>query len=355
MPLIEAQALLKEFRVFRRREGLRGAVLDLFHRRYDTLCAVDRVSFRIESGERVGYIGPNGAGKSTTLKMLTGILVPTSGRVTLGGLDPHRDRERCARRLGAVFGQRSQLWWDLAPIESLKLLASIYRVAPGALGERLAECEPTLQIGPLLHTPVRKLSLGQKMRCELAAALLHRPEVIFLDEPTIGLDLMAKEGIRRFLLEENRRRGTTLILTTHDLTDIEELCERVIIIDKGKLLYDGALRELKLRMGGSGSLVFQLIHPPDRNGSAPVPEAEWSSRALFELRTLTEGWPIHWAAEDGGAVRATFALGEVPRAEVIRRVLERFEVSDIAVVDVKIEDVIRRIYQGSGKKEPESR
>jgi ABC-2 type transport system ATP-binding protein len=350
MALIEAQGLTKEFRVFQRREGLRGALADLFHRRYRTLCAVDRVSFRIESGERVGYLGPNGAGKSTTLKMLTGILVPSSGSVRVGGLDPHRDRERCVRRLGAVFGQRSQLWWDLAPIESLRLLSSVYGLGPAHLERRLAELEEPLGIGQHLRTPVRKLSLGEKMRCELAAALLHSPEVVFLDEPTIGLDLLAKEGIRRFLLKENRERGATLILTTHDLSDIEELCERVIIIDRGKLLHDGPLRKLKEELGGSGSLVFHLLHSPTGNG--PFPGAEAGQAALPELQALTGDLSVVWSRDEGGALRATFSTGAVPRAEVIRRVLERFPVADITMAEVKIEDVIRRIYATAGKQEP---
>jgi len=334
--LIQAELLTKEFRVFKRREGVRGAVADLFSRRYETLRAVDGVSFRIDPGERVGYIGPNGAGKSTTIKMLTGILVPTSGKVALGGLDPHRDRDRCLHQLGAVFGQRSQLWWDLAPIESFRLLARIYGVDKDAFRRRLDELEAALGIAAFLRTPVRKLSLGEKMRCELAASLLHSPDVVFLDEPTIGLDLVAKEGIRRFLLEENRRRSTTLILTTHDLSDIEELCERVMIIDRGRLLYDGALAGLKKLVGGEGSLVFHLMEQraPERDS------------VLSRLTELTGGRPVAWSAENG-AFRATFDPAAVPRAEVIRRVLERFEVAEIAFAEVKIEDVIRTIYAKS--------
>ncbi|MBI4604946.1 MAG: ATP-binding cassette domain-containing protein [Planctomycetes bacterium] len=337
MTMIEAAELTKEFRVFQRREGLRGALQDIFSRRYETLRAVDRVSFRIERGERVGYIGPNGAGKSTTIKMLTGILVPTSGRVQVAGLDPHHDREACLRRIGAVFGQRSQLWWDLAPVESFRLLASVYGVERAAREARLAELEGALAIGPYLRTPVRKLSLGEKMRCELAAALLHSPEVVFLDEPTIGLDLVAKEGIRRFLLEENRRRGTTFILTTHDLSDIEELCERVIIIDRGRLVFDGRLEDLKRLVGGESSLVFRLAEP----GEGP----------LALLAELTRGLPVAWSSEDG-AFRATFDPRSVPRAEVIHRVLERLQASDIAFAEPKIEDVVRAVYARSRQGAP---
>jgi ABC-2 type transport system ATP-binding protein len=262
------------------------------------------------------------------------------------------------RRIGAVFGQRSQLWWDLAPIESFRLLASVYRVSREDFDRRMAEFEEPLGIREYLRTPVRKLSLGQKMRCELAAALLHRPEVVFLDEPTIGLDLTAKEGIRRFLLEENRSRGTTMLLTTHDLSDIEELCERVIIIDRGKLLYDGSLRELKERMGGSRSLVFRIGGPRRTDGAEEDPPAggggdggrSWPGgdgpSVLAALEALTAGSPVQWSVEGEGAYRATFPAGAVRRAEVIRRVLERFEVADIAMGEPKIEDVIRRIYAG---------
>lgn len=337
---IETSDLTKEFRVFERREGVRGALRDLVQRRYRTLRAVDSVTFSIREGERVGYIGPNGAGKSTTLKMLTGILVPTSGTVAIDGLDPHRDRTTCLRRIGAVFGQRSQLWWDLAPIESFRLLARIYGVTSADFDRRLAEFDELIELGPLLRTPVRKLSLGQKMRCELAAAVLHSPGFLFLDEPTIGLDLVAKEGIRRFLLEENRGRGTTLLLTTHDLTDVEELCDRVMIIDRGRVLYDGTLDGLKRQIGGGESLIFHLTP----SGEA-APEGTDGTPALTALEESTRGLPVEWSEEDSGAARATFGSEGVSRAEVIRRVIERFSVADITFSEVRIEDVIRRFYE----------
>jgi len=340
MAIIEVQDLTREFRVFQRREGVLGAVADLFQRRYETLRAVDAISFRIEKGERVGYIGPNGAGKSTTIKMLTGILFPTRGMVRVAGLDPHRQHEKCVRRIGAVFGQRSQLWWDLAPVEAYRLLGSIYGLGEEALKKRLSDFEAPLGIGEFLRLPVRKLSLGQKMRCELAAALLHSPDVVFLDEPTIGLDLMAKEGIRRFLLEENQKRGTTFILTTHDLSDIEELCERVIILDRGKILHDGGLKELKARLGGSGSLLFHFSAKGDGRWQAK----EETDHRLEELKALTAARQVTWSVEEEGAFRATFDPQDMPRAELIRQILERFDVADVAMAEVKIEDVIRRIY-----------
>ena len=249
MPIIEARGLSKDFKVFKRREGVGGAFQDLFKREYSTLKAVDDIDFSVEKGEMVGYIGANGAGKSTTIKMLTGILVPTKGFLEVNGFVPHQDRKEYTRDIGVVFGQRSQLWWDIAVIESYQLLAKIYRVSKEDYKKRLDKFIDILEIGPLLHTPVRKLSLGQRMRCELAGALLHNPSILFLDEPTIGLDVLAKVKIREFLREVNQEYKSTLILTTHDLGDIEALCSRVAIIDKGKMLYDGPLKALSQQWG----------------------------------------------------------------------------------------------------------
>ncbi|KNZ70991.1 ABC transporter [Thermincola ferriacetica] len=249
MPIIETEKLTKEFKVFNRREGLLGAVYDLFSRRYHTVKAVHELDFTVEEGEMVGYIGANGAGKSTTIKMLTGILTPTSGKVMVNGYSPFKEREKCTRGIGVVFGQRSQLWWDIAVIESFKLLRRIYEVPEKAFRRRLADFTEILDLGPLLNLPVRKLSLGQRMRCELAAALLHNPPLLFLDEPTIGLDVLAKEKIRDFLKRINKEENTTILLTTHDLGDIEALCPRVAIIDHGRMIYDGTLESLLKRWG----------------------------------------------------------------------------------------------------------
>ena len=230
---VEAVNLVKEFRTFQRREGLGGSVRDLFSRNYTRLKAVDSVTFTLAPGDMVGYIGPNGAGKSTSVKMLTGILVPTSGSVAANGFTPYRERMAYTRTIGAVFGQRTQLWWDIAVVESFRLLKKIYDVSDRDYEARMARFDEILEIKRYLHQPVRKLSLGERMRCDLAAALLHNPPLLFLDEPTIGLDLLAKESIREFLKEVNREYGTTVLLTTHDLSDIEELCSRLMIIDRG--------------------------------------------------------------------------------------------------------------------------
>ena len=257
-PIIEVQDLVKEFRTFRRREGVLGALQNLIVREYLTVHAVDHVSFSIEPGEMVGYIGANGAGKSTTIKILTGILSPTGGRVVSNGFVPYRERRHYTKHIGVVFGQRTQLWWDIAVIESFKLLKEIYEIPDQDYHRRLDVFSELLNLKEYLHTPVRKLSLGERMRCDLAASLLHNPPLLFLDEPTIGLDVVAKERIREFLKEINRTEGTTVLLTTHDLSDIEELSKRIIIIDKGRILFDGDLEQMKARLAKYNQVKFFL-------------------------------------------------------------------------------------------------
>lgn len=264
MSIIHVRSLTREFKTFKRREGVRGALQNLFVRDYQTLRAVDSISFDVERGEIVGYIGPNGAGKSTTVKMLTGILIPTSGEVVVNGLVPHRQRYQHTKQIGVVFGQRTQLWWDIAVIEAFKLLRRIYEIPLPDFETRLGKFEEILELSDFLHIPVRKLSLGQRMRCDLAASLLHNPPLVFLDEPTIGLDIAVKARVRDFIREINREYKTTVILTTHDLNDIEELCERVMIIDSGKIVYDGNLQVLKDRLGGKRRVMFDFYHPVSR-------------------------------------------------------------------------------------------
>src|ERR1700694_330743 len=246
--LIYVHDLCKHFRSFHRREGMWGSIQNLFVRDYRTIAAVDRVGFSIERGEMVGYIGRNGSDKSTSIKILTGILVPTSGEIRVNGFVPFRQRTAYVKTIGVVFGQRTQLWWDIAVIESFKLLRRIYDVSQRDFDERMEALNQILGIRDYLHTPVRKLSLGERMRCDLAAALLHNPPLLFLDEPTIGLDVVAKDHIRHFLRAINRQFQTTVLLTTHDLDDIEELCRRLLIIDRGRVLYDGPLALLKQRL-----------------------------------------------------------------------------------------------------------
>ncbi|MGE5603521.1 MAG: ABC transporter ATP-binding protein, partial [Nitrososphaerales archaeon] len=256
--MIEIRELRKDFRIYRHHRGGLGALRNLITREFSTVHAVDGVSFDIQAGELVGYLGPNGAGKSTTLKMLTGILVPTSGHLLVDGRVPWQQRREHVYHIGAVFGQRTGLWWDLPVVESMDLLRHIYRVPEPRYRQNMVLFAHLLGLDELLDKPVRSLSLGQRMRADLAAALLHDPKLLFLDEPTIGLDVVAKERIREFIRTVNRERGTTIILTTHDLGDVEKLCERVIMIDRGKIMYDGALETLRRRFGEGRVLVVDF-------------------------------------------------------------------------------------------------
>ena len=288
--------------------------------------AVDRISFEIERGAMVGYVGPNGAGKSTTVKMLTGILVPTSGRISVAGLEPSRRRIELARRIGVVFGQRSQLWWDLPLADSFELLRHIYRVPEQRHRENLERFTETLGLGEFAGTPVRQLSLGQRMRGELTAALLHDPEIVFLDEPTIGLDVVAKAAVRDFLAEVNRARGVTVLLTTHDLADIERLCSRLLIIDHGRLIWDGGLEDLKLRYGQERTMVVDL--------EEPAPPLEVAGARVVRV----EG-PRQWLA---------FRRDETSAAELTAAVAARARLIDLAIEETQIEEIVRRIYAAPG-------
>jgi ABC-2 type transport system ATP-binding protein len=326
-PIIEVRDLTKEFRTFRRREGVLGAFQNLFVREYHTVHAVDRVSFTIEPGEMVGYIGANGAGKSTTIKMLTGILVPTSGHVLANGFVPYRQRRRYTRHLGAVFGQRTQLWWDIAVVESFRLLKEIYEVSDEDYQKRLGVFSEILNVKEYLHTPVRKLSLGERMRCDLAASLLHSPPLLFLDEPTIGLDVVAKDRIREFLKEVNRTERTTVLLTTHDLADIEELCRRIIVIDKGKVLFDGSLATMKDRLAEYNQVKFLL---KDRAQLARLDFVSGNGHTLERVDELT--------------YVMRFDRRRYSTADVIRHLVNTVEVQDIFVEEEPIENIVKRIY-----------
>src|SRR5215831_4840370 len=263
MALIEAERLEKTFRVAHTRRGLLGALSSIVVRDYHDVHAVRDISFQIGPGEMVGCVGPNGAGKSTTIKMLTGILVPSAGHLEVFGQVPYRRRKQIARRIGVVFGQRTQLWWDLPLIDSLELLRYVYRVPAERYARNLRGLCDLLDLDPFLRTPVRQLSLGQRMRGDLAAALLHEPQILYLDEPTIGLDVVAKHRIRDFLRTINRDEGATILLTTHDMSDVEQLCSRLLIIDHGTLLYDGSLEQIRGRLGTERTLVVDLADDVD--------------------------------------------------------------------------------------------
>jgi len=323
MAIISAKNLSKHFKVAEHHRGAFGAVRNLFSRSYHTVKAVDGISFEIQPGELVGYIGPNGAGKSTTIKMLTGLLVPTGGQIQVNGFVPWRERRTYVGRVGAVFGQRTTLWWDLPVVESLGLLQHIYRIPAERFRENLAEFRVLLELDDFLDTPVRSLSLGQRMRADICAALLHDPDLLFLDEPTIGLDVVAKERIRTFIQHINQERGATVILTTHDVSDVEKLCQRVMIIDQGKLLYDGDLAALKARFGGQRRLRVEFAE------KYPNPRVEGAEIIERDGRWITYG----------------FKRGALSASTLIGRLSDRFRLRDLEVLEPEIEETIRRIYE----------
>ena len=322
MPIIETRDLRKVFRSVKRTPGALGAIKTLFSRETVERVAVEGVTMSLEAGELVGYIGPNGAGKSTTIKMLTGILVPTSGEIHVAGLVPHLERKKNARNIGVVFGQRSQLYWDLPLVESFELLRAIYAVPRDRYKANMAEFTELLEMGDFMNTPVRQLSLGQRMRGDFAAAMLHDPRIVYLDEPTIGLDVLAKEAIREFVARVNAERGTTFILTTHDLTDVERLCKRIVLIDEGRVIYDGGVEGIKEQYGTHRTLVVSLAGDPS---NVAVADAELESR-------------------EGNVVRLRFDRKAISADQLIRRVTERYAVNDVSIEEPELESIIRRIY-----------
>ncbi|MDF2934667.1 MAG: ATP-binding cassette protein [Paenibacillaceae bacterium] len=326
---IDVKNLRKDFRVQQNREGLGGALRDLFKREYKTITAVNEINFQIPRGEICGYIGENGAGKSTTIKMLTGILVPTSGELRVNGLVPYKDREAFVKGIGVVFGQRSQLWWDIGVIESFRLLKRVYRVDEQDFRKRLDELVDRLQLADILNRPVRKLSLGQRMRCELAASLLHNPSILFLDEPTIGLDVMVKAEIRDFLKSMNQRYETTILLTTHDLQDIEALCSRVVMLDDGNIIYDGGLEDLKTRWGRGKEIVLQLSQKA---------EPDFLSRLTMDLG-------VEWSMENELVAHIWVPFGRTNVSEVLGRVVGAVEIDDIRIIETQTDDIVREIYK----------
>ena len=322
MPQILVEALAKTYRVAERAPGLTGALRGLVRRRWRDVHALADVSFSLEAGELLAFIGPNGAGKSTTVKILSGILRPTSGRVEVGGLVPCEDRVRHVARIGVVFGQRSQLWWDLPVIDGFDLLADIYRVEPVHYRRRRDELVAMLRLEPLLDQPVRQLSLGQRMRAEFAAALLHDPAILFLDEPTIGLDAPSKLAVRAFVRRLNREQGVTVLLTTHDMHDVEALAERVIVIGQGRLLADGPFASLR-----AGALAERRLYI---DFAGPAPEL---AIAGVTVRGRTER-----------SLELAFDPARIPTAKLIAAIAAQHEVEDIHVDEPAIEEVITRFY-----------
>jgi ABC-2 type transport system ATP-binding protein len=324
--IIKVSELNKTFQAFDRREGVSGAIKDLFHRTYHDVVAVNQISFTVGEGELLGFIGPNGAGKSTSIKMLTGILKPTSGEISVLGFHPYLNREEYVKHIGVVFGQRTQLWWDIAVIESLKLLGSVYEVPEAEFKKRMEKLTDILELKEFLHTPVRKLSLGQRMRSDLAASLIHDPKVLFLDEPTVGLDAVGKESVRKFLKEINRDFGTTIILTTHDLKEIEELCKRIIIVDKGKIVFNGDLSTIKSIPGLKKRLVLDF-----RN---LVNISELSKTVSQEIEQLNPH-----------RIKISYDPDITPTVKLIEGIFSEHEVIDLTIEEPDIEEIIMKIYR----------
>ncbi|MGP5483121.1 ABC transporter ATP-binding protein [Brachybacterium alimentarium] len=317
-PVIELRGLRRDYVV-------RAPVPGARRRRRQTVRAVDEISLEIAPGEAVGFVGANGAGKSTTIKMMTGILRPSSGSLRVLGRDPVPERRHLAREIGVVFGQRSQLWWDLPLRDSYRILGSMHRLTDRRRDERLARLVDGLDLGPFLGRPVRQLSLGQRMRGEVAAALLHSPRLVVLDEPTIGLDMVSKEGLRRFLREDRAERGTTLFLTTHDMNDVERLCERIVVVNSGTVAYDGALETFRQHLGAPRELIVDLAEPVD-------------------MLTLPGASTTSVSEADGIRHRIRFAGAELTVPTLLSAISSEADVRDLSLTEPAIEDLVRQIY-----------
>ena len=327
-PIIQIQNITKEFKVLNRREGLKGSLKDLFSRDYKIVRAVDNVSMSIKQGEIVGYLGPNGAGKSTTIKMMTGVLEPTSGEILVNGQVPYRNRAKNAQEIGVVFGQRTQLWWALPLIESLKLLRDIYQISSKDYEEMLSLYRSLVDIEELLHKPVRQMSLGQRTLSDILAAFLHNPKIVFLDEPTIGLDVSMKAKIRTLIHALNQKKKTTVILTTHDMGDVDALCRRIVIIDKGKMLYDNDIEHLKQFFGSYRTLKLRLSGSRDEL-------TEQIQQALPECSvSADEDWISVLVDEEKAKVM-----------DVLSRLQKQYKIRDMKLEEISTEEVIKKIYE----------
>ncbi len=334
--MIQVRNLKKEFRKAIKEPGLKGSFKALFKPEYETVKAVDDISFDVKRGEIIGFIGPNGAGKSTVIKMLTGILTPTSGECRIDGKIPTENRKDYVKEIGVVFGQRTQLWWDLALRETYMVLKEIYEIPDEDYKERMAFLNEVLELDDFITSPVRTLSLGQRMRADIAASLLHNPKVLFLDEPTIGLDVVVKDNIRKAIQKISEESGTTVILTTHDLEDIELLCKRIVMIDKGKKVFDGELTELRRRYGQMRELGFELKSADD-----------FSKLSYKEQFALSDDDLI--VDVSGSNVKVRFNSDVVSVENMLSYTLSKVHVKDINVKDADIEEIIRRLYLGGGE------
>lgn len=331
--MIQAEHVSKEFISAKKYPGLTGALKGLVSREKVRKTAVDDVSFHIKKGEIVGYIGSNGAGKSTTIKMMTGILTPTSGKCLVNGVDPCKERKKNAQNIGVVFGQRTQLWWDLPLSESFTILKEIYNVSDKDYEDRMEFLNRVLGLADFFSQPVRNLSLGQRMRADLGAALLHNPPVLYLDEPTIGLDLVVKDNIRAAIKEINEKYQTTVVLTTHDIEDIEELCSRILIIDKGKLIYDGSLTDLKEKYGTMRKVVMEVA---DLTKAKTVPLDDMLAVSTKDYEIVTD--------EDTNTVTVVFDKNKMQVSDVIERMMKYTQVKDIKIQETELAEIVKAIY-----------
>ena len=320
--MIQVQHLNKSFKVAKRQSGFRNAAKALFHREVSTIPALQDISFTIQEGEMVGYIGPNGAGKSTTIKIMCGVLTPDDGTCLINGRVPWKERVDHVQDIGVVFGQRSQLWWDVPVIDSFELIRDIYRVDPQVYRQNLEELVTLLDLSETLKTPARSLSLGQRMRCEIAASLLHDPKILFLDEPTIGLDAVSKIAVRQFIKKRNQEKGTTVILTTHDMQDIEALTERILLIGKGQILLDGQLPELKQRFSDAKTLQIDYL------GIAP---------------TLPAGVTVTQA--EIGRLELTIDPNQLTVRQAITQLSQQVEITDLSVSSITAEEMVAKLYK----------
>lgn len=331
--MIQVENLTKEFKKVVKQPGIVGSVKSLFNPKSEKVLAVDNVSFSVPKGEVLGFIGPNGAGKSTVIKMLTGILTPTSGQCVINGKIPQKDRKNYVREIGVVFGQRTQLWWDLPLLETYSVLKEIYEVPDDKFKKRMDFLNEVLDLNSFIKSPVRTLSLGQRMRADIAASLLHSPKVLFLDEPTIGLDVVVKDNIRKAIAQINAEEETTVILTTHDLSDIELLCQRIVMIDKGKNVFDGNLQELKSKYGQMRELCFETD----------------ITENIAERLSYKENFKVTdddiELIPDGNNVKVRFNSNKIAVADILTYTLNKVNVKDINVKDADIEEIIRRLYK----------
>ena len=326
--IIEIKNITKEFKVLNRREGLKGSIRDLFSRDYKIVRAVDNISMSIKQGEIVGYLGPNGAGKSTTIKMMTGILEPTGGEILVDGSVPYKNRSKNAQNIGVVFGQRSQLWWALPLVESFKILKDIYGVSDEDYEKMLSLYKSLVDIEPLLHKPVRQMSLGQRTLSDILAAFLHNPKIVFLDEPTIGLDVSMKAKIRTLIHALNKEKNTTVILTTHDMGDVDALCQRIVIIDKGRMLYDNDIEHLKSFFGSYRTLKI-------RTDSSPEVTAGKIGKELPDFSVSADNeWISILVDEEKSKVM-----------EVLNSLQQSYEIRDMKLEEISTEEVIKKIYE----------